>query len=235
MAYTTNATELVYNLICEKIQNMEWKQGNKIWTEQKFCIELGVSRVAVRSAIDKLVTTSILRKVQGSGTYVQESNPVALINVPTHQMTDQDILDIIRFRIYFEPGNVIQFLKYGSEEEMEHLEKVHHLLMDCDKSAEDFFKYDFEFHRIIAAGTKNIYIEQVYLLLTDNLVKNQERLHEILGPEIALKYHPVIMEYIKKKDSEVASLIMKRHLEETAELFEKHMLKEKEKSNGYLS
>jgi len=233
MAYTTNATELVYNLICEKIQNMEWKQGDKIWTEQKFCTELGVSRVAVRRAIDKLVATSILRKIQGSGTYVQESNPVTLINVPTHNMTDNDLLDIIRFRIYFDSSNVEQFLKYSTDEEMEHLEKVHHLLMNCDRYSDDFFKYDFEFHRIIAAGTRNIYIEQVYSLLTDNLVKNQERLHEILGPEIALNYHPTIMEYLKKKDSEVASLIMKRHLEETAELFEKHIIEEKEKNNGY--
>lgn len=96
MAYTTNATELVYDFICDKIRNMQWQEGDKIWTEQKFCEELGVSRVAVRQAIDKLVATSTLKKIQGSGTYVQESNPIALIAVPTHIITDEELLDIIR-------------------------------------------------------------------------------------------------------------------------------------------
>ena len=234
MAYTTNATELVYDFICDKIRNMQWQEGDKIWTEQKFCEELGVSRVAVRQAIDKLVATSTLKKIQGSGTYVQESNPIALIAVPTHIITDEELLDIIRFRVYFDSTNVKQFLKYAREEDYWHLEQVHERLMNCDRASDDFYKYDFEFHRAIADGTGNFYVKQIYTMLMESLLSNQERLHKIIGPEVALEYHPQIIKYILRKDCELASIMMRRHREETVRQVEVDLVMKKEKANGYI-
>ncbi len=233
MSYTTNATDKVYNLICEKIGNGEWKPEEKIWTEQRFSSELGVSRVAVRQAIDKLVTTSVLRRVQGSGTYVKKNSPFFITSSPSHITTDTDLLDICRFRIFFESGNIELFIKNAQKNDIERLKEIHLQLMNCDKDSDDFFKYDFDFHKTIAYGTQNSFVKQIFRFLNSILITNQERLHQVLGPDIALKYHPLIMEYIEKKDITAASLMMRRHMDETAEAFENFLLLEKEKLNGF--
>lgn len=234
MAYKTNATEIVYDFICEKIQNGFWKSGEKIWTEYKLTSELDVSRVAVRQAIDKLVTTNVLRRVQGSGTYVRHNSAVFITSSPSHTFTDSDLLDICRFRVFFESGNIELFIQYATPEEFEKLHEIHDKLMSCDKNSPEFFHYDFEFHSAIAKGTKNFFTNQIFALLNMILIKNQERMHQVLGPEIALKYHPQILEYIDSKDITAASLLMRRHMEDTTSSFEKYLLENKEKRNGFL-
>lgn len=233
MSYKTNATELVYNFICERIRQGEWKPGEKIWTEYKLTEELGVSRVAVRQAIDKLVTTSTLKKIQGSGTYVKKNIPIFITSSLSHAITDSDLLDIARFRIFFETGNIELFIKYSSEKDLNELRKIHNKLMSCDKSSDDFYHYDFEFHQQIAYGTKNSFVIQIFTFLNSILIANQEKLHQVLGPDIALKYHPLIFEYIEKGDLAAASLMMRRHMEDTADAFEVYLLKAKESLNNF--
>lgn len=220
MAYKSNATEEVYNFVCDKIRTKEWKQGDRIWTEQKIGDELGVSRVAVRQALDKLATASIVKKIQGSGTYVQESNPITLITVPTYEMKDEDLIQIMYFRIYFEPGNVELFIKNADDKYYEQLTEIHERLMSCDKNSEQFFKYDFEFHRIISDGTKNIFIRRTCELLMETLIQNQEHIYRVLGPNTALEYHPLIYKYIMARDTQAAALMMRRHMEESVKLYE---------------
>ena len=73
MAYPNNATQMVYDLICDKIKSREWMPNDKIWTEQELSQALNVSRVAVRQAVDRLFEISVLKRGQGSGTYVAVS------------------------------------------------------------------------------------------------------------------------------------------------------------------
>lgn len=233
MAYKSNATELVYNFICDKIQNGEWKPGEKIWTENKLSEELSVSRVAVRQAIDKLATTSVLRKVQGSGTYVQNSKPFFITSLPSHVTSDAELYDIACFRIYFESGNTELFIQNATEEDYKELHSIHEQLMTCDKNSKLFYNLDFTFHKIIAYGTKNSFIIQIFQFLFTVLQRNQARMHEILGAGIALKYHPLIMEYIDQRDPAAASLMMRKHMEETANDFQNYIISSKEKEHGF--
>ena len=62
----------VENSIREKIENGEWKVGQKLPTEPELCQFFGVSRTTVRQAVDSLVTSGLLAKKQGSGTYVTQ-------------------------------------------------------------------------------------------------------------------------------------------------------------------
>ena len=42
--------------------------------------------------------------------------------------------------------------------------------MNCDRASDDFYKYDFEFHRAIADGTGNFYVKQIYTMLMESLL-----------------------------------------------------------------
>ncbi|MCL7745712.1 GntR family transcriptional regulator [Halalkalibacter alkaliphilus] len=58
--------------IKQQIHNGELSEGDAIPSENKLAETYGVSRVTIRQAIDLLVSQELLRRVQGSGTYVSE-------------------------------------------------------------------------------------------------------------------------------------------------------------------
>ncbi len=221
MAYTNNASQIVYDLICEKIRNQEWKPNDKIWTEQKLSTVLGVSRVAVREAVEKLVNSSILRKIQGSGTYVNETKIISFTTPPTYNMSITDIIDVLKFRSTFEPGNVKFFIENATDKDIAQLEAVVKKMRYHHKEKDQFFMYDVKFHNQIAKGTKNPIIIKITDFLGDLMSTHLHIMTDYIGPEIGLEYHDLILSFIKKGDDETASILMKRHLEEAIEEIDK--------------
>ena len=57
-------------------------------------------------------------------------------------------------------------------------------------------------------------------MLTGVLFTSQELTNLKIGPEIGLKYHRDILNAMEKGDSEMASLLMKRHIEATIQCIE---------------
>lgn len=222
MAYNINATDRVYDLICSKIRHKEWRPGDRIWTEQEFTANLGVSRVAVRQAVDKLVVLSVLRKRQGSGTYVHESDSVVLMNVPLSTLSTKDVLEIVNFRASFESNNVEQFVRNADAQDRQRLEACWQEMLHCDHTSNDFSDLDFKFHSIIAEGTKNAFIFKINEFISDSLINHQKMLHHAIGPEVAMEYHPLILKGVQENDAQLASLLMRRHMEAAAREIEKH-------------
>lgn len=66
--------------LIERIQSGEWPAGTRLPAERDLAAEFGVSRGTVRQAITDLVAKGLLRRVQGSGTYVAEPK----VEMPTH-------------------------------------------------------------------------------------------------------------------------------------------------------
>ena len=62
MAYNHNARQTVIDFITNNIQSGTWQPGDKIWSENEFCTNLNVSRIAVRDAISNLTAISVLKK-----------------------------------------------------------------------------------------------------------------------------------------------------------------------------
>ncbi|MGE4485009.1 MAG: GntR family transcriptional regulator [Oscillospiraceae bacterium] len=91
MAYIKNASELARKFVQGKIESGDWKPGDKIWTESQLSKTLGISRTAVRQALDNFVDHSVLRRVQGSGTYLNSNS----VNLGIVSVSDLDVLDIL--------------------------------------------------------------------------------------------------------------------------------------------
>ena len=105
-------TNKVYNYIIDQIKQGNWQTGDKIFTEQELCNELGTSRIVVREAIEKCVALGILSKRKGSGTFVESVDIASVINriVPLIALQPMSILDVMTFRLRFEPGNVSEMM-----------------------------------------------------------------------------------------------------------------------------
>ena len=98
MSYNNNASQEVSDYIINNIQSGVWKPGDKIWSESEFCAHLDVSRIAVRDAIASLSAISVLKKVKGSGTYVEDPDNVSLEGIRCFLMKTEDMLELMEFR-----------------------------------------------------------------------------------------------------------------------------------------
>lgn len=60
-----------------RIESGQWRPGSQIPTEDVLCDTLGVSRITVRHAVQRLETEGLLRRDQGRGTFVRDARMVA--------------------------------------------------------------------------------------------------------------------------------------------------------------
>ena len=208
----------VFDFIMEKIQAGEWKAGDKIYSENELVAELDVSRIAVRESYEKLSGMGLIIKVKGSGTYVAELDLEDYMKkiMLCVSMTDSDLMNLLDFRVNFESGNMADFMKNHTEEDVKQLHELYEKMLE-NRENTDFFVYDFEFHRTIAKGTRNPIILAVHDFLNSMLLKSQETINHKVGADIGTKYHKLILEAIEEKDCELATLLMRRHIEATIE------------------
>ena len=126
-----------------------------------------------------------------------------------------DLMDVLKFRLYFEPGNIIQFMNSCNENDIIELERTYTRMKDRAQENRAFYTADYDFHRIIARGTKNPIVISINEMLTEVLISSQELTNLKIGPEVGLKYHEEIIKAVKNQDPEMAALIMTRHIEAT--------------------
>ena len=70
--------EQVFQQLLSKIQSGEWKPGEKLPSENELTKAMGVSRITVREAIQKLVAINLVETYQGKGSFVKMSTPIAI-------------------------------------------------------------------------------------------------------------------------------------------------------------
>ena len=227
MKYQNNAMVKVYDFITEKIKSKEWSYGDKIWTEAEFCDHLKVSRVSVRQAIEKLVTMSILRKVQGSGTYIENADKHTIMAMNIFHFTAEDLLDILNFRLYFEPGNTRMFVTNADENDYKALENALNIMKEeGNKHSDRYYFHDNQFHGIIARGTKNPFIEKISELVAETLVQHQQSIHSMIGSTIGISHHERIWQHLKDRNAESASIEMQHHILTTAQAIRDYISRE---------
>lgn len=213
--YQSQASEMAYEYIVEQIRSGIWKPGDKISTETQLVESIGVSRVAVRQAIERLVTLSVLNKVQGSGTYVEQPEKMSIMGAAVLGFDDEFMLKILEFRRMFDPYNVELYVKRATDEEVAELQQNYFDMIAAKDDRQEFHKKDQLFHDLIANGTKNPLIIQISKLFTYVFEDNQKKVYVSTGPENAIKFHGRILEAIKERNAEIASIYAKMSIEES--------------------
>ncbi|WP_312641484.1 FCD domain-containing protein [Hydrogenoanaerobacterium sp.] len=213
MAYSVQAANIVFNYIVQKIKTGEWLPGTKIETEVQLCEKLNVSRIAVRQALEKLSTLSVLRKVQGSGTYVEEFENATLLGLPYFATTRRTMITILEFRRMFDSYNAELFISKYTDEDLKLLEQNYEEMKKSVHDRKKFRYCDNEFHQIIAKGTRNAIIAQISNLFTGLLTEHQTVLYHNVGPEHAIQYHGMILDCIRDKNAELAAIYSRMHIE----------------------
>lgn len=203
----------------EAILNKTFVSGQKLPTEKEMCDMFGVSRTALREALQMLNAKGLITVKKGSGIFIKRfsrSNVLKpMMMFLELNLNKEYIAHIIEVRKVLEPGIARIAAQYRSETDIEKLEKSLIDLENCDIS--DYQRQgviDRDFHLIIANATANpmipLIIEPIFnimpkirMLVYANIEKAQNT---------ALLYHTSIVNKIKNKDEDGAFDMMTEHL-----------------------
>lgn len=210
-------SDIVFNKIEEKILSGDWKPGDKITSETQLVKELNVSRVSVREAIEKMVALNILYKRQGGGTFVNDLNPSIYLNnlIPMITLDEHNYMEILEFRLIIEVESARLCAERGSSKIIDEIGHCYEQMIEYQNDRDRFTEEDLNFHMKIAEGSGNTLVIKVNEILRGLLEYHQKSVNRRLGPSGGIKEHKFILDAIKNRDSELAGIFMKRHIERT--------------------
>ncbi|MBB6479972.1 GntR family transcriptional regulator [Spirochaeta isovalerica] len=173
-------------------------------TEAFLAEKLDMSRIPVREAIQQLVHEGFIERTGKNGYQIKEYN-------------EQDIIDLYNYREALDGMLVRLYTQRVDDSQLYYLEMNVEAMDEHFKNFDQhvFSKIDQEFHRIIARGARNQYMEHQHeiilekvLYIADMIYRIDEEKHtELLNPETYRKtydQHCEIFNAIKERDPDKA-------------------------------
>lgn len=209
--------EQVYEQLLFQIRNKTWQAGEKLPSENKLCKLLGVSRISIREAMQKLAAIGIVETRQGEGSYVKEITSADYKNMlmPAFMVSRNTLMETLEYRKIMEIGSLELAIERITSEEMECLEQLTRRLETNEQDILRFAQDDLEFHMAIARATKNELIIHVSDFLHEVMAKSMGYIVENLGMADGRYYHRMILEKIKSGDKSGAVDSMREHVDRT--------------------
>lgn len=223
-----NVSEQVYEQLKRQLLNGEWKQGDKIPSENELAEAFNVSRITVRHAIQKLTALGLIETRVGEGSFVREVKPGVYMNaiIPLAYLGENSTLEVLEFRYVVESESVGLAAERATQEDIAELKEILKNMEDVKEDTKLFAEADLRFHFKIAQITRNSLIIETYNILNDILETAMNDIVKRLGFEIGIYYHTKLLEAIEHHDSEQAKKIMKEHVNKTIENYRKGKLVE---------
>jgi len=216
-------SDRVFDHIKERIIDKTWQPGDKITPELHLVEELGVSRMSVREAIEKLVAMNILTKKRGGGTFVNEIKPSDYMDelLPLLMIGKIDYSQVLEFRSAIDVLATRLFIERADDTLLGDLKKCYREMVENKDDRDKFFELDMEFHKIICKGAENPILYKVIEMIFSIMKAEAGDEYHKLTPDERIAEHGKILTAIKDRDIELAQLYMKRHLERTLKDLEK--------------
>lgn len=209
----------IVKMIEENILNKRLLPGQKLPTEKELCEMFGVSRTALREAMQMLSARGLVSIRKGSGIYVNdfsEEDASKNMSLFLELNFDKDYaLHLVHVRQIIEPENARLAARNRSEEDLLILEKNLAEFSDENISAERHAQLDLEFHQKIADATGNPVLSLITTPLFNLLPRIKAMIIEVIKHnkiQNAMNYHQLIFDKIKAQDEAGACQAMKDHL-----------------------
>lgn len=209
----TTVSNRVFDYLMKQISAGVWKPGDKIPTEKELCEILGVSRISVRTGINRLATLGILESKQGCGTFVCDFSAQAVPESLASYLTfcNPDRISMFEFRKMLEVTSVGYAAMRATNVQIDEMSRIIQKTMKSGSISEGA-QLDMEFHHLLAEATANPVILRTYEMAQNAFHFEQNiAVRGITGVE----YHHKILTAILVRDSELAKRYMSEHLDMT--------------------
>jgi GntR family transcriptional repressor for pyruvate dehydrogenase complex len=218
-----NISDIVFHQLEECILSGEWLPGTKIPSENTLAANLGVSRVTIRTALQRLGSMGLIEAKQGGGTYVKissEGDTLRLIK-PILLQTKPDVKYFLEYRLAIEPEMAALAAERATDEQIAQIKKYLELYEEAVKNADTdaIQPNDSLLHYSIAIASANPIIIKTYEIIKDLYMQNLAQIVADVGADAGVQYHRKIVDAITQRDPSSARYFMRLHLGETVELY----------------
>lgn len=210
----------VQNHIEKAILEKKFLPGDKLPSEYELCEMFGVSRTALREALQMLSAKGLITIKKRKGIFIEDYSPQNVIKPMRTYLElnfDKEIIrHILEVRKVLEPEICRLAARNRTELELEELKEN---LTEFEQLSPDQYQLegtlDREFHRLIAQASHNLIIP----IIMDPIYQILPKIKSLILSEIntaidsAREYHRLIFNAIKDQDEEKAFDIMKKHME----------------------
>lgn len=204
----------IFDQIRDKIVNGIWLPGTKIPSEKELTKMLGVSRLSIREALQKLVALDLLETHQGDGTYVKEikDDLFSSASLPFLALSRPGVFEILQFRRALETGAIELSIANASEEDIAKLAENVEKMREAYNDNEKYSLGDFEFHKKLIELSGNIIMVNLYSVMANIIGESIINMQTTQGKKNASKYHGLIVEDFKNRDVEAGKKHIYEHL-----------------------
>lgn len=208
----------VTEILRAEINSGTFKPGQKLPTEAALAQSFGISRTVVREALARLRYDGMLETRQGRGATVTENwQRRAFRFEPLIQDKLEDLNQLYELRAILEKETASLAAIRRDQTHLIEMEKRLRKMEDAVAQDTDGTIPDFEFHRLIAKASGNLYLIQLMQILNYKLIEQirRAREHSRLKPELpsdVQKEHEEIFTAIKEKDSNAARHAAHKHI-----------------------
>ncbi|MFP3845827.1 FadR/GntR family transcriptional regulator [Priestia filamentosa] len=217
-----SVTQQVYNDLKERIIGGEFLSGEKLPSENNLAETYGVSRLSVRSALQKLNTLGLVDIRVGEGTFVQKINFGNFMNEVSNLIAQESMTKyLFEFRDNIEKTCAKLAVDRASEEEIQKLTDIANKLLIVAKN-EDYDNYvelDYEFHYQLCKMSQNKLYDMVYSSIKDlfkmSIRKNIAETALLYNKDLVecAKYHIQFAEEMQKRDLQNIFILLDKIVE----------------------
>lgn len=198
--------EQVFQQLLVKIEQGEWKSGEKLPSENELTKMMGVSRITVREAIQKLAAINLVETFQGKGTFVKEVNSNSYLKsmTPMLLMNNDDIRAVLEYRKLMEVGIIDIFMKKVTQKDIDYLKKNLKKMdyYSSKNNLEKYKEYDLDFHMRLYQMTDNPFIIKISNITKDVLNSAMGETLTDHGAREGVEFHAEIIKCLEEKDSD---------------------------------
>lgn len=188
--------------------------GSRIPSERQLAEQLGVSRAAVREAVQSLGLLGVLEIKHGQGTYLKSSGSDLLPRVIEWGLFlgERRVMDLLEARQEIETALAGHAARRRTDAEADEM-RAHIASMEHLEASAEFVESDIVFHSLIAKSARNIALADVLSNITSLLqvwmTRSIQEARETTGSH---NEHVRILEAIIAKDPRKAQAAMRAHL-----------------------
>lgn len=196
----------------------ELKAGDRLPSERELGEQFGVSRTAIREAVNALTQKGLVEVYPGRGTFITNGTSKAVRHSLGMMMqfgVEKGTGNLVEIRELLEPEIAALAALRAKNEHTTLMQNAVDKMDDALNDAEKFVEADLDFHLALAEATQNVLITTLLTPIIDILREQRMRISKVDGGLKRGQYHHKrILKAVKQKDSEAASKAMRAHLKQ---------------------
>ena len=205
----------VFDQLLLQIIEGAWAPKTKIPSENELSSVLHVSRVSIRSALEKLEALGLIETRHGEGSFVRKLSADSYMNslLPMIALDKVDLLDVMEYRKIIECGIMALVVENALPADIETMNSI---ITAMEKTQDDqtaFAVEDMRFHVELARIAGNSILIKVQEILGSILRSSMIDIVPVVGTDNGIYFHKKILEAIEAKDKQKAESLMKSHLD----------------------